>query len=189
MSERAAGFYWVRLKRWPEGVWPDPEVAEWVEHGSEGHWAYVAEERDETVADILAGPLQAPSQESRTIDDVLGPEFCARQDAAVEALLVPRGGSEASPFVEGREHDFPMHQPRMGPAMKLSTLRSRARALLDGTTPGEEGGPTPGVWRWDGADRLLGANRMQVAEFMEERDLLFVLGAHALLTELAKEEA
>lgn len=128
MTTRAPGYYWLRAadgSAFIARLMPDAKL--WMTAG------------DDVVVvdiDVLAGPLQAPS------------------DSA---------------------------QYRAGMRHAIDDLRARARALLEGTTPGP--------WIDVGRDSIEAGNGSTVVDCYLSADTRFVLGAHALLTELAKEES
>lgn len=179
MSQRAKGFYWVRI----EGG--NPVIAEWRPEWSDGvpcGWLSVGYESTVYVADadVLAGPLQAPSH-----DDIVAPvsgavKLSYESNPKIQAYL--SGGeriaaSEAIAWIADA-------------VACMKAIRSRARALLEGTTPGP--------WEHSGhvcdtcppVHTVVGVDRLQIASVNGEasdRDARFILGAHALLTELAKE--
>lgn len=182
MTERSSGFYWIR----EYSIWQDNRtgyhrvepgetvVAQWTG----ARWCLpgftATTDLDVADADVLAGPLQAPST-APIMSGITGQPIDDWDGSLRRRLDRDAMESETTAW--------------MSEALStMKALRSRARALLEGTTPGP----------WDDGDNLSirgdggGPGGSVVAmcfagRCYADRDL--VLGAHALLTELAKEEA
>lgn len=184
MTERTRGFYWVKTESGDAA-----EIAEWRLEGNydgaECRWYPCGDERwMEDVSDVLAGPLQAPMAKQ----DVSRIEHVARRlhDSQMYAAIgLPDVPYEA--VSEEVRHALRKMAERAIEAVdsadmgaSKTNLRSRARALLGGTTSGP--------WTWDG-DGVDGPRYEMVARAFVRADGAFIAGAHALLTELAKEEA
>jgi len=164
MSDRAAGYYWLENQGRPpiqlvalyrEGVWRPPVGRLPLDAPLESSGPPGSEPDGWRV---LAGPLQPLDGHS----DYGGP---SQTKAALDRHM---------------EYVVELTAERDAGRRELRDLRSRARALLEGTTPGpwEEG-----LW-----GTVIAPDGSTLMDGDRDEDARFVLVAHALLTELAKEE-
>lgn len=213
MSTRAPGFYWVQ---WQVGGKPSAVHPATIAYWNDSYWSgcggdqdtYTWEDSEPTAEHnayaVLAGPLQAPTEIPLRDERLasLDAEFVAattRPDGSVDYAASRPVKADlsgwAGPLVSGEEN---------WARARIATLKRRARALLEGTTPGP--------WSRDGCgedivaphqhDRYCtpghSAGLGRPTTIIEtdsgryvynDRDHEMIVGAHALLTELAKEES